>query len=128
VALKKGLYRGFSSVAFELTKSFKLVDIQEVKNNLLNHIFTRRGDRVMQPEFGTSIPDLVFEPMDEIMLETLRDELEEVFNFDPRVTLLDLQIIPYEDENRVQAIASLRYIELNLVDDLDINIEFREQF
>lgn len=123
---KKNIYRGYSTVAFETTKSFKIYDIDVVKTDLLNHIFTRKGDRVMMPTFGTIIPDLVFEPIDEITVETLREELATVFNYDPRVELIRLQVTPKEDENRIDVSAILKYIELDVVDNIDFNIEFNQ--
>ncbi len=122
--MARGLYRGYSSYEYEKNKTLKINDLELVKLDLLNHIFTRRGERVMMPAFGTRIPDLAFEPLDEITLDILRNDLIQVFNFDPRVTLLDLTIEPIIDENRVTAAARLLYVELNIVDDLDLNILF----
>lgn len=122
--MARGLYRGYSSYEYEKNKTLKINDVELVKLDLLNHIFTRRGERVMMPAFGTRIPDLAFEPLDEITLDILRNDLLQVFNFDPRVTLLDLTIEPIIDENRVTAAARLLYVELNIVDDLDLNILF----
>ena len=122
--MARGLYRGYSSYEYEKSKTLKINDVELVKLDLLNHIFTRRGERVMMPAFGTRIPDLAFEPLDEITLDILRNDLLQVFNFDPRVTLLDLTIEPIIDENRVTAAARLLYVELNIVDDLDLNILF----
>ena len=122
--MARGLYRGYSSYEYEKNKTLKINDVELVKLDLLNHIFTRRGERVMMPAFGTRIPDLAFEPLDEITLDILRNDLLQVFNFDPRVTLLDLIIEPIIDENRVTAAARLLYVELNIVDDLDLNILF----
>lgn len=123
---KVGLYRGFSSFEFESKKTFKLNDIELVKMDLLNHIFTRRGERVMMPKFGTIIPDLVFEPLDEGTMNTLEDELRYVFNYDPRVSLLNLTLSPKYDQNLVQASATLLYVELNMIDNLELNIQFEE--
>jgi len=120
------LYRGFSSFEYESTGDFKITDLNLVKLDLLNHIFTRRGERVMMPSFGTSIPDLTFEPLDDELVDELYEELIAVFEYDPRVELLDLNIVPNEDENRVTANAKLFYIELNLVDVLDLNIQLGE--
>lgn len=121
---RQGLYRGYSSFEFEATGSFKIVDVELVKLDILNHIFTRRGERVHQPTFGTIIPDLVFEPLDEETLDSLESELRFVFDYDPRVELLDLQIIPAEDENSVTASARLLYVELDTEDLMNLNIEF----
>jgi phage baseplate assembly protein W len=121
---KRGLYRGFSSFEYQKNKTFKVTDIETVKLDLLNHIFTRRGERVMMPRFGTRIPDLAFEPLDDITLLLLEEDLRQVVAFDPRVTLLSLQLEPNYDENSVIARMRLQYVELNLVDSLDINITF----
>lgn len=125
---KKGLYKGFSSFEFQKSKSFRVEDVEAVKLDLLNHIFTRRGSRIKMPTFGTSIPDLVFEPLDNILIQQLEDELQEVFDYDPRVEVISLDITPYEDLNLVIATANLRYIELNIVDQMNINIQFEESF
>ena len=101
-----------------------LTDIDLVTMDLLNHIYTRKGERVMMPNFGTRIPDLAFEPLDQLTLDVLAEDLNAVIAFDPRVELLELQITPYYDENTVIASARLLYIELNLTGTLDLNITF----
>lgn len=119
-----GLYRGYSSYEYQSKKTFSINDVELVKLDLLNHIFTRRGDRVMMPNFGTRIPDLAFEPMDGITLDILTEDLKAVFAFDPRVELLELVIDPQYDNNSVTASARLLYLELDLTGDLDIHITF----
>ena len=87
---------------------------------------------IMMPTFGTGIPDLVFEPLDAETLETLEDELRRVFDFDPRVEVLRLDIQPATDgtgnpnENAITASARLLFVELNIVDNFDLNIVFEE--
>lgn len=120
----KNLYRGYSTYEYQRNKSFVLTDIELVKMDLLNHIYTRKGERVMMPNFGTRIPDLPFEPLDQITLDILEEDLNAVFAFDPRVQLLDLNINPQPDANAVVASAYLLYIELNMTGTLDLNITF----
>lgn len=122
--MAKGLYRGFSSYEYQRAKSFKINDVNLVKLDLLNHIFTRRGERVMMPRFGTRIPDLAFEPLDDVTLIILEEDLRQVVAFDPRVQLLALNVVPDYDANTVTASLRLKYIELNMVDTIDINIQF----
>ncbi|PPD55726.1 MAG: hypothetical protein CTY12_00270 [Methylotenera sp.] len=119
-----GLYRGYSTYEYQRNKTFKLTDIELVKMDLLNHIYTRKGERVMMPNFGTRIPDLAFEPLDQLTLDILEEDLRTVIAFDPRVRLLNLTIIPYYDNNAVIASARLLYIELNITGNLDLNITF----
>lgn len=121
---KKGIYRGFSSYEYQRSKTFKLSDVGLVKMDLLNHIFTRRGERVMMPLFGTRIPDLAFEPLDEELLVIIEDDLRQVIAFDPRVSLMELKMEPLYDENRVVVSVKLLYVELGVIDNMDINISF----
>lgn len=124
--MKKNLYRGYSSFEFEKRRQFKVADVDLVKLDLLNHLFTLRGSRVMMPNFGTSIPELVFEPLDSETIETLEEEVRAVINYDPRVQLQSLVVRPDFDNYAVIISARLLYIELNIVDDFEFNIEFAE--
>ena len=118
------LYKGYSSFEFERIKQFEIIDVELVKLDLLNHIFTRRGSRVMMPTFGTVIPDLVFEPLDDQTTEILEDELRMVFDFDPRVETVSLELNVQEDQHTVTASVQLYYVELEIVDNFELNIVF----
>lgn len=124
MGLIQGLYKGFSSWEFQKNKTFEIQDIALVELDLLNQIYTQRGSRVMMPTFGTNIPSLVFEPLDETTLGDLEDELLAVFQFDPRVTLLNLQVVPNYATNSVMVTALLQYIELKVVQPFNLNIIF----
>lgn len=117
-------YIGYSSRQFEKTGSFALTDEELVKEDLLNHIFTRRGEVPMREGYGTIIPDSVFEPLDEELVDDIVEDVEQVINDDPRVRLLGLQTEPDYDNNRLNISISLRYIELNMSDIFNLRIEF----
>ena len=78
----------------------------------------------MMPDFGTQIPEMVFEPLDEETVEIIRDELLQVFDFDPRVNVIDLDVQPQYDQNQITAAARLFYVEFGLVDNIELNIVF----
>ena len=48
--------------------------LSQAKNNLLNLIMTKKGERVMQPEFGCDIWKLLFEPI-------IRDDIDSKIEF-----------------------------------------------
>lgn len=119
------LYRGFSSANYLNTKlGFTLTDVAIIKRDLLNHLFTRKGSRLNMPNFGTLIPDLIFEPMDDQTLQQVTEEVQYVINYDPRVALLDMNVIPLYEYNSVVVSTVVQYLELDMQDRLDINIEF----
>ena len=118
------IYKGFSTKQYQYDKNFVMTDVELVKEDLINHIFTRRGERVRMATFGTAIPDLVFEPLVDEVVQRVKAELMTVFNYDPRVSLVDIVVIALIDENAILALADLNYIELNANDRLSLRIEF----
>lgn len=74
----------------------KLYDIDLVKLDLLNHFYTRRGERVMLPDFGTIIWDMLFEPYTDINLSIIKDDIEKVIKTEPRVELISSNLETYE--------------------------------
>lgn len=118
------LYKGYSFSQFERNKSIKLYDVELIKKDLYNNIFTRRGERVKMFSYGTRIPDLVFEQLDDRALDIIDYDLREVVDNEPRVNLIDLKVVPLYDRNVVIAIMQLQYIELNFTDQFDIKIKF----
>ena len=123
----KSIYRGFSSFEYAKNRTFQLTGIELVKMDLLNHIFTRRTERVMMPRFGTLIPELTFEPLDQETVDLIEDELLIVFNYDPRVELIELFVTPDYPNNSITVQSNLEFIELNTADDFNFNIEFEAQ-
>lgn len=119
---KRIIYTGFSSKGWEQGQPFTKTNIDLIKEDLYNHIFTEPGERVHMPSFGTRIPSLVFEPDDVLVLNVIEEDLRTVFNYDPRVELLELQVLPLPDNNAIVALAVLKYVELNMIDEFKIQI------
>lgn len=116
-------YKGFSTKVLDIgNKGFTIRGKETVKQDLYNHIFTAKGERVMMPNFGTRIPSLAFEPIDERTLRIIEDDLREVVNFDPRVELIDLKVLPLSDNNAIIAIVSVRYLELGGIESFNIDV------
>lgn len=119
----KIIYKGFSTHSYaSLGGTFSLTNIDLVNLDILSHIYTERGERVMMPTFGTSIPTSAHEPLTELLVESIRDDLETVFNYDPRVEKIRLVLEPFFDSNSIVAQATLRYIELDVIEDLNFTI------
>lgn len=109
------LYKGFSIAKNVETrgKTFSTVNIETVKRDLLNHIYTIPGERVMHPKFGTRIPLMAFEPLDGTTLAIIEEDLRTVMNYDPRVRLVEIAMLPMPDHNAVIALVDLVYVETN---------------
>jgi len=44
-------------------QTFKTAD--QVKSNIKNLLLTKRGERILQPEFGSGLQEILFEPIDD---------------------------------------------------------------
>lgn len=119
-------YRGFSSHEFKTSKNFRVKDSNLIEMDLLNHIFTRRGSRVMMPTFGTVIPDLIFEPLDDHTIEAVQTEIEKVIEYDPRVAQKNISVAPDYQNNTVVVSVLIDYLELDMEDRFELQLDFPE--
>jgi phage baseplate assembly protein W len=88
-------YKGFSTVD-PLNRGSKLYDFDIIKQDILNHFNTRKGQRVMNPTFGTIVWDVLMEPLTEQIRELLTQDVTTICNFDPRVYPTQIEINEYE--------------------------------
>lgn len=116
------IYIGFStSEIFE--PPYRVVDIELVKQDLRNALNTRRGERVMRPNFGTRIFELLMDPFDEETRDAIIDDVATVIDGDPRVTLLGVDVIEMEHVLRIDV--TLRFTPQETVDQLFIEYDRR---
>lgn len=82
-------FRGYSTIDLRFGNTI-LEDSVLAKRDLMNHFYTRKGERFGEPEFGSILPDLVFEPLDEFVIDAVEDDVRQIVGLDPRWILLDL--------------------------------------
>ena len=68
-----------------------LTDKELAKHDLLLCLETRRGECDWDPKFGTTILDKMFRPKTESQKADIIDEIQEVFENDPRLTLNNIE-------------------------------------
>ncbi len=86
------VYKGFSTI----NNAIKLYDFDLIKRDILNHFNTKKGSRVMNPDFGTIIWDLMFEPLSEENKDLLSQDIKTICNYDPRAYASKINIVEYE--------------------------------
>jgi phage baseplate assembly protein W len=77
-------YRGFSTVD-ENSTNIKLYDFELIKQDILNQFNVRKGERVMNPAFGSIIWDLIYEPLTPNVKQQISSDIDRILNSDPRV-------------------------------------------
>lgn len=76
-----------------------LEDSDSVKRSIRNLMFTGLYERPFNPNLGANLKQLLFEnitPMTQISIKTLITDIIRIY--EPRVTILDLQVSVSEDE------------------------------
>lgn len=112
-------YKGFSST--EATKNFKLYDINLVKQDLINHFYIRKGEKLENPEFGTVIWDMLFEPFTPDVKEIIAKDVEAIINYDPRFSVTEINIDSTDQGMRIQA--DLVYVPFNINERMTLNFD-----
>ena len=82
---------GFSTIG-RRTGTQVLEDKELAKRDLLNHFYTRRGERLGEPEFGSILPELIFEQFDQFVIDAADEDVRAIIDLDPRWNLIDYKI------------------------------------
>lgn len=117
--LGKFTYVGFSSV--NKRQGFKLYDSELVKQDLLNHFYIRKGEKLENPNFGTVIWDLLFEQFTENVKSLIIKNVEEIINYDPRVVVNEVIVDSTDYGIRVEA--AVTYIPFNIQEKMTFDFD-----
>ena len=92
---------------------------EQAKSNLLNLLQTQKGERLMQPQFGTGLHSLLFEQMDDQEFEVSIQQVitENVNYWLPYIRIQDIEV-EYTDENKDRNQAKLK-IQFSVGNEID---------
>lgn len=114
-------FKGFSSPQVGLTRV--LYDEELVKQDLLNHFNTRKGERAFDAEYGFIGWDLIFELDQPSVKQALDDDARRIVSQDPRVELQHLQVQNTEYGYNISIL--LYYVQLESEEELRIVFDRR---
>lgn len=102
----------------------RLLDEDAVNESLKNLMLTDRGERLMQPNLGSDIKATLFENNTPATLTILKQQVKDtITNFEPRITLIDVEILSNYDDNKVGI--KIRYYLRNRETELSTTIFLR---
>ena len=74
----------------------------QIKSNLINLILTSPGERIMNPEFGCRLKEVLFEGITDEINEMIRNYINtSIFTYIPEIESTDIRIDSSEDENLI---------------------------
>jgi len=106
--------KGFKDISMSFKVSPLTFDLIANKNetaiarSIRNLILTAPGERPFNPELGSEVSRLLFNPMDDITTDSLREQISNTINnFEPRVNLRQVVVQPNFDVGEYDI--SIRY-------------------
>ena len=118
--VKSVTFKGFSTVNPDTT-GFQLYDIQLVKQDIINHFHIRQGELLSNPNFGTIIWDILYEPLTENLKQVITENVGNIINYDPRVTVTSVTVDQYE--SGLQIDCTLVFLPYNIAENMQLTFD-----
>jgi phage baseplate assembly protein W len=116
---KSVTFKGFSSKAER--QNFKVYDFECAKQDLINRLSVRKGERVENPEFGTIIYDCLFEPFTDDLKEQIIDDVTDNLNADARINTEEILVT--EKDHGIAIQATIKYVPLDITEKLQFSFD-----
>ena len=80
-----------------------------------NIVSTTPGEKFFDPDFGSSVGEILFENVDEISAVSIQDEIRNCLgNYEPRVELIEVNVNPNYDENQFDVLITYRIVGVDI--------------
>ena len=75
-------------------------DASAIKQAIVNLLLTNKGERLMNPTYGSDIRSYLFEPMDYGTANQIKNNIRDTIEtFEPRISILRISATPNFDDN-----------------------------
>jgi phage baseplate assembly protein W len=81
------LYRGYSTVNRDFG-SYRLSDNDLIVQDLLNHLQIKKGEKLMNANFGCIIWDRLFDPLTHALKQEIKANIDNIISYDPRFSVV----------------------------------------
>ena len=119
--------RTFSDIDFNFTAHpvtgdlVRKYDEASIKQSVRNLILTRNYERPFHSEIGSQIRTLLFEPASPMTTVMLQRTIEDTINnFEPRVNLLQVDVVPNIENNAYNIKITFRIVNTQTPIDVDL--------
>ena len=79
-----------------------LKDVESIKNGIKNIFEWKKGERILLPDFGNDLESLVYEPINDLIIERAKNLIINMLRWEPRITIEDIEIKWPEDTNQIE--------------------------
>jgi phage baseplate assembly protein W len=121
--MAQSVYKGFSTIS--ASRNFRLTDFDLIKQDIINHFNIRKGEKLMNPNFGTIIWNVLFEPFTEELKSVIVSDIKAIASYDPRVSFDNIIVTEYDQGIQIEV--QLRYIPTNQINTMLLNFNGESQ-
>lgn len=125
--------KSFRDISMSLGVNFSTKDVisvkneEAIKNAVRNLVLTGIGTKLFQPNVGSKVYNLLFEPLDPILVTQIREEIiNTVNNFDSRIIVSDVVVTGYEDSNTLDVEMTYTIVGQPIVQSIDFILKRAE--
>ena len=73
--------------------------MEKARSEIMHIVFTPKGQRIRNPEFGTDLIKYIFDPNEEVTWEAVKNEVSEsVKRWSNNITLNSIQVVKNEED------------------------------
>jgi len=121
---RKPYFVGFNTVG-QPNPPYNLNNIELVKRDIENHFATPLGSRVMLPNFGTRIYELLFDPFDEYTKNAIIADAVNVVQSEPRVELVSVDV--FQEDQALNVVMILLFKPESITDNLFVRFSLKDR-
>ena len=95
-----------------------------IKQAVKNLILTSPGEKPFQPLVGSSVNNLLFEPLDAFTIDTIEEEISRTINqYEPRVRLTNVDVTPIFEGNKLNVSIEYQIVGLPIVETIEFVLQ-----
>ena len=122
--------KGFKDIGIGFTRNSFTDDIATVQNDnsikqsVKNLVLTTPGEKPFQPNVGSKVYDMLFEPLDPFVADMIKEEIINTINqYEPRVELSIVNVEPIFEGNKANIYIEYRIVGLPLVETIEFVLQ-----
>jgi phage baseplate assembly protein W len=114
-------------INYSTKDAISLKNENAIKSSVKNLVLTGLGTKLFQPQVGSKVYNLLFEPLDPILVTEIKDEIiNTVNNFEPRINVTDVVVTGYEDSNSLDVEMTYTIVGQPIVQTIDFILKRAE--
>tara|TARA_Y100000114_G_scaffold86149_1_gene79680 strand:+ start:1850 stop:2269 length:420 start_codon:yes stop_codon:yes gene_type:complete len=119
------LSRAFKDIKVDFASNPFTKDVSQVTNDnsikqsLKNLVMTQPGEKLFQPQIGSGVRRLLFEPMDAFTADAIRDDiLNTVGQHEPRISIRNIAVREQYDQNQFNVTINYAIVGQPLIEEV----------